>query len=40
LRKGTDRIGKVIVKGNTYKEAEDLAVELKSKISYKIQKAC
>ena len=37
LRKGTDRIGKIIVKGDTYTEAETLALELKSKIVFKIE---
>ncbi|WP_159018811.1 ATP-grasp domain-containing protein [Algibacter sp. L3A6] len=38
LRKGTDRIGKIIVKGASYQEAEALALNLKSKILFKIEK--
>jgi carbamoylphosphate synthase large subunit len=37
LRKGTDRIGKIIVKGTTFNEAENLALELKFKIIFEIE---
>lgn len=37
LRKGTDRIGKIVVSGDTYKDAEALAIMLKSKITFKVE---
>lgn len=39
LRKGTDRIGKIIVTSNTFKEAERLALELKSQIIFEIEES-
>jgi biotin carboxylase len=38
LRKGTDRIGKIIVKEDSYKKAEKLVSSLKCKVIFKIEK--
>ena len=38
LRKGTDRIGKIIVKEDSYQKAEKLVSSLKRKVIFKIEK--
>lgn len=38
LRKGTDRIGKIVVRGQTAEEAETKALELRNKITFTINK--
>ncbi len=37
LRKGTDRIGKIVVKGENYQEAEELARRLKNNIQFIVE---